>query len=135
MLFTGILFVTGSAKIGHNANSCLLNIYNLHSEMYLLAKFQVHVLITQEVTALQSSNNRTIDLYCEYRGNKLQVLTKMVVTYKQIEVQIYNFCHCICHEQGNELLGKFFLYLSFFTAFKGEMHEEKSITYACFEMT
>ena len=53
--------------------------------MYLLAKFQLHILITYGVTALQSSNNRTIDLYSEYRGNKLQAHTKMVVTYKPIE--------------------------------------------------
>jgi len=48
----------------------------------------------------------------------------MVVTYEQIEVWSYNFCHCVRHEQGNRLLGKFFLYWSFFIAFKGEIHEE-----------
>ena len=49
--------------------------------MCLLAKFQLHILITYGVIAIKSSNNRTIDLYSEYRGNKLQVLIKMVVTY------------------------------------------------------
>ena len=97
--------------------------------MYQLAKLQLHILITYRVTALQSSDNRTIDLYSEYRGNKLQALTKTVVTYKPIEVRSYNFRHCTHHEQGNGLLGKFFLYSSFFTAFKGEIHEEKSIVY------
>jgi len=47
--------------------------------LYLLAKFQLHILITYGVTALQSSNNRTIDLYSEYGGNKLQALIKTVV--------------------------------------------------------
>jgi len=55
------------------------------------------------------------------------VLTKTIVTYEQIELQSYNFCHSARHEQGNRLLGKFFLYSSFFIAFKGKIHEEKSI--------
>ena len=59
--------MTGSAKIGHNRifflNSCLLNIYNLRSQVYPLAKFQLHMPITLGVTALQSCNNRKIDLY------------------------------------------------------------------------
>jgi len=58
--------------------------------LYLLAKFQLHIPITYGVTSLQSSNSRTIDLYSRSRGNKLQVLTKTVVTYKQIEVRSYN---------------------------------------------
>ena len=99
--------------------------------MYLLAKFQLHILITYGVTALQSCNNRTIDLYSEYWGNKLQMPTKTVV----IEVRSYNFCHCTYHEQGNGLLGKFFLYSSFFTAYKGEIREEKLIAYDRFDMT
>jgi len=85
--------------------------------VYLLEKFRLHILITYRVAALQSSHNRTINLYNEYR---LQALTKMVVTYKQIEVQSYNFCHCTHHEQGNRLMGKFFLYSSFFTTFEGK---------------
>jgi len=73
--------------ISYLSNSCLLNMYNLHSWVYLLVKFQLHVLITYRVTALQSSNNRTIDLYSEYRGNKYKALTIMVVTCKPIEVR------------------------------------------------
>ena len=80
------IYVTGSAKTGHFSNSCLLNIYNLLSQVYPLAKFQLHMLLTLGVTALQSSNNRKIDLYSRYRENKLQALTKTVVTYQRIEV-------------------------------------------------
>jgi len=58
----------------------------------------------------------------------------MVVTYKWIEVQSYNFCHCTRHEQENGSLGKFFLYSSFFTAIKNKIHEEKSIAYDCFDV-
>ena len=103
--------------------------------MYLLTKFQLHILVTYGVIALQSRNNRIIDLYSEYRGNKLQALTKTIVTYKPIEVRSYNFRHCTHHEQGNGWLGKFFLYSSFFTAFEGEIHEEKSIAYDRFDVT
>jgi len=39
-------------------------------------------------------------MYSEYRGNKLQVLTKPVVTYKLIEVRSYNFRHCITMNKG-----------------------------------
>ena len=55
--------------------------------MYLLVKFQLHIPIPGGVTALQSSNNKTIDLYSKYRGNKLKALTKMVVTSEQIEIR------------------------------------------------
>ena len=91
--------------------------------------------ITFGVTALQSSNNRKIDMYSKYRENKLQALTKTVVTYQQIEVQSYNFHHCVRHEQGNQLLGKIILYLPFFTVYKGTIREEKSIAYDRFDMT
>jgi len=100
-----------------------------------MAKFQLHILKTYGVTALQSSNNRTINLYSKYRGNKLQAFTKMAVMHKPIEVRSYNFHHCTHHEQGNGLLGKFFLYLSFFTACKGEIREEKLIPYYRFDVT
>jgi len=43
------------------------------------------------------------------------------------------FCHCTRHEQGNGLLGKFFLSSSFFTAFKGKIYKEQSIAYDCFD--
>ena len=78
--------------------------------MYPLAKFQLHMPITLRVTALQSSNNRKIDLYRKYRENKLQALTKMIVTYQRIEVQSYNIHRRVRHEQVNQLLGTFFLY-------------------------
>ena len=48
-------FVTGSAKTRHNreffSNSCLLNIYNLLSQVYALEKFQPHMPLTFRVTA------------------------------------------------------------------------------------
>ena len=87
------------------------------------------------VTALQSSNNRKIDLYSKYREYKLQALTKTVVTYQRVKVRGYNFHHRVRHEQGDQLLGKFSLYSPFFTAYKGEILEEKSITYDRFDIT
>ena len=65
--------------IAHFSNSCLLNIYNLLSKVYPLVKFQPHMLIYFGVTALQSRNNRNIDLYSKYRENILQAFAKMVV--------------------------------------------------------
>jgi len=59
--------------------------------MYVLVKFQLHILKTCEVTALQSSSNRKINLYSKYRENRLQALTKMDVTYKWRDVQTQNF--------------------------------------------
>ena len=132
--------MTGFAKTGHKriffSNSCLLNIYNLLSQVYPLEKFQLHMPIILGVTALQSSNNRKNRfVLCKYRENKLQALTKTVVTYQRIEVRSYNFHHRVHHEQGNQLLGMVFLYSSFFTKYKGKIHEEKSIAYDCFNMT
>ena len=49
--------------------------------MYGLAKIQLHILRAFEVTALQSSINRKVDLHSKYRENKLQALTKTDVTY------------------------------------------------------
>jgi len=42
--------------------------------MYVLAKFQLCIQKAFEVTALQSSSNRKIDLYSMFRENKLQAL-------------------------------------------------------------
>ena len=84
--------------------------------MYLLAKFQLHVPIALGVTALNNSDNRKIDVYSKYRENKLQALTKTVVSYQRIEVRNYNFHHRICHEQRNRLLEKFVIYSPCFTA-------------------
>jgi len=62
--------------------------------MYVLAKFQLHILKAFEVTALQSSSNRKINLYsCKYRENQLQVLTKVDVTYLWSAVQTQNLHH------------------------------------------
>ena len=117
------IYVTGSVKTQYNHAflKFLLNIYNLRSQVYLLAKFQPHMPITSGVTVLQSSNNKKIDLYSKYKENKLQALTKTVVTYQRIEIQSYNFHHRVRHEQGNRLLGKFFFYSLFFTAYKDKI--------------
>ena len=45
------------------------------SALYILIK-------TVEVTILQSSSNRKINLYSKYRENKLQPFTKTDVTYE-----------------------------------------------------
>ena len=60
------------------------------------------------VTALQSSNNRKIDLYSKYRENKLHALTKTVLTYQWIMVRSSTFHHRVRHELGNQLLVSLF---------------------------
>ena len=70
--------------------------------MYLLVKFQLCILKASEVTALQSSSNRKIDLYSKYRKNKLQAITK---TDEWRDAQTQNLHHCVCHELRNGLLG------------------------------
>jgi len=50
--------------------------------MYALAKFQPNMPITLGVIALQSGNNKKIDLYSKHWENKLQALTKTDVTYE-----------------------------------------------------
>ena len=129
--------MTGSVKpdiIAYFLNSCLLNIYNVLSQVYSLSKFQPHLPITFRAIALQSSNNRKIDLYSKYRENKLHALIKMVVTYQWIKVLRYTFHHCVYHKQGNQIVGTFFIYSPFFTTYKGKICHEKSITHNCFEM-
>ena len=54
--------------------------------MYVLAKFQLRILKAFEVTVLQSSSNKKIDLYSKHRKNKLQALPKMDVTYEWSDV-------------------------------------------------
>ena len=68
--------------------------------MYLLEKFQLHILISYGFKALQRSNNRTIDLYNEYRENKFQALTKPVVTYKHIEIGSCDFAFVLAMNKG-----------------------------------
>ena len=76
-------FVTRSAKTRHNSaffKFHFITFYNLHTQMYLLTKFQLCILKVFDVAALQSGSNRKIALYSKYRENKLQVLTKTDVT-------------------------------------------------------
>ena len=94
--------------------------------MYVLAKFQLRILKAFEVTALQSSSNRKIDLYSKQRENKLQALPKIDVTYEWSEVRTRILHHHIRHEQRNGLLGKLFLLLPCITTNKAEIHEETS---------
>jgi len=49
--------------------------------MYVLAKFQPNMPIMLGVMALQSGNNKKIDLNSKYWENRLQVLTKTDVTF------------------------------------------------------
>jgi len=79
--------------------------------MYVLAKFQLRILKAFEVTALQSSSNRMIDLYSKHRESKLQALPKLDVTYEWSEVGSQILHHHVCHELRNGLLGKLFLLL------------------------
>ena len=93
--------VIGSAKTRHNdafSNPLVLNIYNLLSRVYALAKFQPCIPTTFGVTTLQSSSNRKIDLYSKYWKNILQLLTKTIVTYMRNAVQSCNLRHRVRHE-------------------------------------
>ena len=103
--------------------------------MYVLAKFQLYILKTFEVTALQSNSNRKIDLYSKHRENKLQALPKTDVTYKWSEVETRILHHHVCHELRNESLGKLFLLLSCMTTNKVEIHEETLIVNDRFNVT
>jgi len=121
--------------IAHFSNSILLHFYNLHTQMYKLAKFQLRILKAFEVTALQSNSNRKIDLYSKHRENKLQALPKTDVTYKWSKVGTWILYHRICHELRNGLLDKLFLLLSCITTNKVEIHEETSIANDRFDIT
>ena len=83
--------------------------------MYVLAKFQLRILKAFEVTALQISSNRKIDLYSKHRENKLQALPKTDVTYEWSEVGTQILYHHVCHELRNGLMGKLFLLMSCIT--------------------
>ena len=77
------VIVTGSAKtdtIVHFSNSCLLNIYNILSQVYPLAQLQPHMPITFRGTALQSSNNRKIDLTTSIRKINYKHVLKRLQT-------------------------------------------------------
>ena len=132
------LFVTGSVKTRHNSafsNSILLHFYNLPTQLCVLAKFRLCILKAFEVTVLQSSSNRKIDLYSKYRENKLQMLTKTNVTYEWSEVRTRNLHHRVRYELRILLLGKLFLLLPFITANKVEIHEKTLIANNRFEVT
>ena len=70
--------------------------------MYPLTKFQPHMPINFGITALQSSNNRKIDLYSKHRENKLQVLTKAVVT----DLTLQHVQQCIVMYTGTQCVDK-----------------------------
>jgi len=103
--------------------------------MHVMAKFQLHILKAFEVTALQSSSNRKINLYSKYKENKLQALPKTDVTYEWSEVQTQILYHHVCHEMRNGLLGKLFLLLPYITTNKVEIHKETLIVNNRFNIT
>ena len=103
--------------------------------MYVLAKFQLRILKAFEVTALQSSSNRKIDLYSKHRENKLQALPKTDVTYKWNEVGTQILHRHVFHGLRNGLLSKLFLLLPCITTNKVEIHEETSIANDRFNVT
>ena len=76
--------------------------------MHVLAKFQLHMPKTFEISALQSGKNRKIDLYRWYWQNKLQAFTNTAVTCERNLVQTQNLYHHACHELRNGWLGKCF---------------------------
>ena len=121
--------------IAHFSNAILLHFYNLHTQMYVLAKFQLRILKAFEVIALKSNSNRKIDLYSKLRENKLQALPKTDVTYKWSEVGTRILYHHVCHELRNGLLDKLFLLLPCITTNKVEIHEETSIANDRFNVT
>ena len=73
-------------------------IFHLLSQVYALHGEVLALCAIIRVTALRSSNNRKINLHSKYWENKLQMLTKMAVTYKHKAVQHCNLHHCVCHE-------------------------------------
>ena len=103
--------------------------------MYPLVKFQLRILKAFQVTALQSSSNRKVDLYSKYRENKLQALAKTDVTYEWSAAQTQDWHHRVCHELRNGLLGKLFPLLLCITTNKVKIHEETPIASNCFGIT
>ena len=125
IIISDIRYVTGSAKTRHNSASFKFHFKNLHTQIYVLVKFQLHILKAFKVTALQSSSNRKIDLYSKHRENKLQVLLKTDVTYKWIEVETQILHHHVCYELRNGLLGNLFLLLPCTTTNKVEIYRSQ----------
>jgi len=98
--------------------------------MYMLAKFQLRILKAFEVTALQSSSNRKIDLYSKHRENKPKVLPKMDVTYEWSKVGTQILHYHLYHELRNGLLGKLFFLLPCITTKSKSMKKHQSRTTA-----
>jgi len=73
--------------------------------MCALAKFQPDMPITS-VKALKSGSNKKIHLYRKHWENKLQVRTKMDVTYEWNVTQSCKLHHCACYKQEHLLQGK-----------------------------
>ena len=121
--------------ITHFSNSILLHFYNLHTQMYVLAKFQLRILKPFEVTVLQSSSNRKIDFYSKHRKNTLQAFFKTDVTYKWSEVGTRILHHHVRHELRNGLLGKLFLLQPCITTIKVKIYEETLVANNCFDVT
>ena len=66
--------MTGSEKpdiIAHFSNSILLHFYYLHTQIYVLAKFQLRILKAFEVTALQSTVAEIERLICTVSIRKI----------------------------------------------------------------
>jgi len=103
--------------------------------MYVLVKFQLRILKTFQVTALQSSSNRKINLHSKYGKNKLQALTKTDVTYEWSGEQTQNLHHRVGHELMNGLLGKLFHLLPCIATTTDEIHEETLISNNHFDIT
>ena len=91
-------YVTGSAKSRHNSiffkfHFIIFFTIYIPKCVHILVKFELQILRTFEVTDLQSSSNRKIDLYNKYRENNLQTLTKMSVTLEWSAAETQNLCH------------------------------------------
>ena len=99
---------------------------HLLSQVYPQAKFQPHIPISFGVTALQSSNNNKMDLYSQYRKNKLQALTKNKINGVDICTTMFTMSRGV----------KYWVHFStFFTAYKDEICEQIPIMYNRFDMT
>jgi len=98
-----------TAKTHHNRAFYKYHIYNVPSQMYALAKFQTDMPIILGVMALQSGNNKKMDLYSKHWENKLQTLTKMDITYEWNVTWSCNLHDPVRHEQARvSILGTFF---------------------------
>jgi len=96
--------------------------------MYLLAKFQLHILKAFEVTAPQSSSIRKIDFTVSIRKINYRRLLKWInLQYEWSGAQTRDLHHRVCHHLRNGLLGNLFLILPCITTNKVEIYEETLI--------